>query len=139
MDLHDLSTVAGISGSQRVVGDWVPVSSLDIGGQSGVQWILLGRWAAGNAVQIIPIDSFPFRIGRGDGLQLSLPSLAVSRSHAEITNGGHALQVRDLSSRNGTYVNGCRVKDVASIDSDALLQFADIQFRVCLWDGDSAP
>ena len=138
MDLDDQSTVAGFSSHQRVVGDWVPDDAIRDGDREDARWVLLGRWADGNAVRIVPIRVFPFRIGRGDGLDLSLPSLAVSRTHAEITNGGPALHVRDLSSRNGTYVNGCRVADVASVDTDAVLQFADIQFRVCLWNESSA-
>lgn len=58
---------------------------------------------------LVPIHRSPFRIGRGDGLELVLGSPRVSKVHAEIIEDGSAWLIRDLQSRNGTFVNGERV------------------------------
>src|SRR6185436_18967499 len=42
---------------------------------------------------------------------------------------GQHLRVRDLGSKNGTYVNHARVDDVALREGD-ILHFADLEFRV---------
>lgn len=55
---------------------------------------------------LVPILGTPFRIGRDPQAELVLGSPRVSKFHAEIVDrpGGHLL--RDLGSRNGTFVNG---------------------------------
>ena len=62
----------------------------------------------------VPVTHTPFSIGRGPGNDLVLPSLAVSRNHAELvaTETGYALH--DLGSRNGLMVDGerCEVADM---------------------------
>jgi hypothetical protein len=68
---------------------------------------LLLRLAAGPAV---PLTHTPFVLGRGADCDLVVPDLTVSRRHAEIRHGpGGGLEIRDLGSRNGTFVNGERV------------------------------
>ena len=48
-------------------------------------------------------------IGRDSGNQIQLHDTEVSRRHADIRRAGASLVVSDLSSSNGTYVNGKRV------------------------------
>lgn len=48
-------------------------------------------------------------IGRDESHALCLPLSAISRSHAEVERTGHGYVIRDLDSRNGTYVNGHRI------------------------------
>ena len=65
---------------------------------------LLLRLAAGPAV---PLTHTPFVLGRGADCDLVVPDLTVSRRHAEIRHApGDGLEIRDLGSRNGTFVNG---------------------------------
>ena len=45
-------------------------------------------------------------IGRGSDCHIQIKSHAISKHHAEIEVSGKKLTVRDLRSRNGTYVNG---------------------------------
>jgi EAL domain-containing protein (putative c-di-GMP-specific phosphodiesterase class I) len=78
----------------------------------------------------LPIYTFPFLIGRRQDLQLALSCRTISSVHAEITEVGSALMLRDLGSTNGTYVNGCRVKEPVALGEDDLLQFANLPFRV---------
>ncbi len=57
------------------------------------------------------------KAGRGTGNDLVLADPSVSREHAEIildqSGGRAAIQVRDLGSRNGTFINGTQVRDSA--------------------------
>src|SRR4051812_7962518 len=48
-------------------------------------------------------------VGRSKACQLQVNDPNVSALHAEITWNGHAWHVRDLASRNGTFVGGSRV------------------------------
>jgi pSer/pThr/pTyr-binding forkhead associated (FHA) protein len=49
-------------------------------------------------------------IGRSPGAEFIVDAALVSRLHCQLTATAHALQVKDLGSTNGTFVNGRRVK-----------------------------
>jgi DNA-binding NtrC family response regulator len=53
----------------------------------------------------------------------------VSRVHAELSIGDDGLWVRDLESRNGTYVDGVRVTG-AQVTSNRILRFGSVDVRV---------
>lgn len=57
----------------------------------------------------VSLSRLPFRIGRSPELELVLESPRVSKLHAEIDANGHGYLIRDLGSRNGTFVNGDRL------------------------------
>jgi pSer/pThr/pTyr-binding forkhead associated (FHA) protein len=68
--------------------------------------------------KVISLAGPKFRIGRGETCHLRPNSEQVSREHAELTIGPSAVIIRDLGSRNGTFVNGkalttepCKLKD----------------------------
>jgi EAL domain-containing protein (putative c-di-GMP-specific phosphodiesterase class I) len=77
----------------------------------------------------VKIRTLPFRVGRRQGLQLVLPAESVSKLHAEIYLRGQDLRLRDLGSRNGSFVNRALVDDAALVDGD-IVHFADFEFRV---------
>ena len=85
--------------------------------------------AEGGALRRVRIVSLPFRIGRRHGLEMVLPSDSVSKLHAEIYATGESLRLRDLGSRNGTFLNRALVEDVALGEGD-VLHFADFEFRL---------
>jgi EAL domain-containing protein (putative c-di-GMP-specific phosphodiesterase class I) len=58
-----------------------------------------------------------------------LPSTHVSKAHAEIYTDGLTLRVRDLGSRNGTFLNRERVKDSPLHDGD-VLHIGNYEYRV---------
>lgn len=61
------------------------------------------------------LDDSPITIGRGTDAKLRLPSNDVSREHAELAvNDLGQWSVRDLQSRNGTYVNNEQI----AVDGD---------------------
>ncbi len=83
----------------------------------------------GGALQHVWIRSLPFRIGRRHGLELVLPAESVSKAHAEIYAVGRGLHIRDLGSRNGTYLNRVLVQEAALEEGD-VLHFADFEYRL---------
>ncbi len=83
----------------------------------------------GGQLRRIPITVLPFRIGRRLGLDLVLPADSVSKAHAELYGRGSGLRLRDLGSRNGTFVNRAAVEDVPLAEGD-VVHFADFEFRL---------
>jgi len=77
----------------------------------------------------VSIHTVPFRVGRGHGLELTLPADSVSKRHAEIYVSATGLRLRDLGSTNGTFVNRTLVED-APIGEGDILHFADFEFRL---------
>jgi DNA-binding NtrC family response regulator len=57
----------------------------------------------------LPLDGGALRLGRGDGPAGPLPDATLSRQHVELRLDGDSWCIRDLGSRNGTFVDGARV------------------------------
>ncbi len=83
----------------------------------------------GRQLRRITVQPLPFRVGRLHGLALTLVSDSVSKEHAELFLRGGALHVRDLGSKNGTFVNSERVSESPLREGD-ILHFAQVEFRV---------
>ena len=93
----------------------------------------------GGTLRRVRIHTLPFRIGRRHGLEMVLPADSVSKAHAEIYAIGSGLRLRDLGSRNGTFLNRALVEDAALGEGD-VLHFADFEFRLGRSDvPDAAP
>ncbi len=70
-------------------------------------------------------------VGREAGsASLLIPDPTVSRRHAEILNEGGRLTLKDLGSRNGTFVNGQPVVGEVEIRLGDTLQFGAVRVRV---------
>ena len=83
----------------------------------------------GRQLRRIAVQPFPFRVGRLPDLALTLASDSVSKEHAELFLRGGTLHVRDLGSKNGTFVNSERVGEAPLREGD-ILHFAQVEFRV---------
>jgi EAL domain-containing protein (putative c-di-GMP-specific phosphodiesterase class I) len=92
-------------------------------------WVLESRLGDDGQLQRTPVHPLPFRVGRAPGLQLVLSSAHVSKLHAEIYSDGLSLRVRDLGSRNGTFLNREPVAEAPLHEGD-VLHFGDFEFRV---------
>lgn len=106
---------------------------------NGVCWHLSGQIEETGVVRQIPVSCAPFLIGRRTGLALSLPCQSVSKIHAELSLSGDSLRVRDLSSTNGTFVNGLRIAEEATVQGGDLLQFGNVIFQVIGGESHVAP
>src|SRR5262245_38378303 len=74
--------------------------------------------------------SFPCTVGRDPGARVRIVDPTVSLFHAEIRSLDHELTITDLSSRNGTFVNGHRLTTTQPIVNGDLLQFGSTAFRL---------
>lgn len=64
------------------------------------------------------LDGTVTTLGRSTEHPVALEDNAASRNHAEVQRLGNVWVLRDLESANGTWVNGCRVREVSLKDGD---------------------
>jgi EAL domain-containing protein (putative c-di-GMP-specific phosphodiesterase class I) len=93
-------------------------------------WALHGRLVADGVPCHVDIETLPFLIGRRADLNLTVRSGAISSVHAEINERDGKLWIRDLDSKNGTFVNGVRIKHQVPLAENDLVQIADTPFRL---------
>ena len=97
----------------RVTGNFVSLIYQDMGKRAQAQ--------VPAPVQRVALDKPIIRIGR-EGCDLTLPSLQVSRMHAEIRRAGKGHEVVDLGSTNGTFVAGARVVQAQPLKVGEVIQ-----------------
>jgi pSer/pThr/pTyr-binding forkhead associated (FHA) protein len=68
-------------------------------------------------------------VGRHSTCDLVLKHASISRFHAEVSVRGNVIHVRDLNSRNGTFLDGQRVQ-AAEVRAGQRLTFGDLMFDV---------
>jgi DNA-binding NtrC family response regulator len=59
----------------------------------------------------VPVDDAPLLIGRNPQCHVVLDDAEVSGAHCEVRAGAEGLLLRDLGSKNGTFVGGLRVRE----------------------------
>jgi len=93
-------------------------------------WELSGSLTPCAPVQRILIAAQPFTLGRDCDNALQLANPTISRRHAELLLIGTELFVRDLDSRNGTFLNGRRVQNFEMLHDGDMVQFGAAVFTV---------
>lgn len=83
-----------------------------------------------NRFMVWRLDDSTTILGRSSQSTIRVPHQTVSKSHAEISLHGGSCTVRDLGSRNGTTVNGVRIRDVVGIKPGDEVAFGDIILTV---------
>jgi sigma-B regulation protein RsbU (phosphoserine phosphatase) len=63
----------------------------------------------GTEQRTIPVQRFPFTIGRRSDKDLTLPDVRVSRDHAHIEKDNACFYLVDEGSKHGTFINGARI------------------------------
>jgi len=101
-------------------------------------WYLEGYFNAG-MLSRLPINSFPFQIGRQSGIGFTVPSNSVSRIHAEILKEDSRLLLRDNKSTNGTFVNRNKLEGQVELQHGDVLHFADFEVRIIKESVSKAP
>ena len=94
-----------------------------------IAWTLT-RGASSEMDEGVLLHPFPFTVGRRPGCSMQLNFKTISGQHANLYLYNGDLWVADLSSTNGTYVNGHRISEPTQLSDADLVQFADIAFRV---------
>jgi pSer/pThr/pTyr-binding forkhead associated (FHA) protein len=59
-------------------------------------------------------------IGRSPGAEFIVEAALVSRLHCQLTATADVLEVKDLGSTNGTFVNGDRITSARLVEGDRL-------------------
>lgn len=93
-------------------------------------WYLEGYVDERRVLRRVPLRPLPFVIGRKSDLPLTLNFSNISRLHAELYFEGGVLMVRDLDSRNGTFLNRERIYRPASLRPGDVVHFGSVEFRV---------
>lgn len=94
------------------------------------RWALAGHGVFADSFGCVSLRHLPCQIGRKSGADVQITHLSVSGSHAELLVENTNFFVRDLGSRNGTYVNGKRIVTAEPIREGDLLQFGEVVFRL---------
>ncbi|MEO7094782.1 MAG: sigma-54-dependent Fis family transcriptional regulator, partial [Polyangiales bacterium] len=82
----------------------------------------------------IKMESPTLTIGKGNDVDVRLTDPAISRRHLEVAATADGLLVRDLGSRNGTWLGGCRIAE-ATLIQDVTLSFGQTSMAVRLAAG----
>ena len=78
----------------------------------------------------VAISGPRFFIGRSEECHLRANSDAISRRHCAITVDNDEVKIRDLGSRNGTYVNGQRIEGEHRVQMGDQLRIGPLEFLV---------
>jgi predicted component of type VI protein secretion system len=99
--------------------------------------ILLGK-SAGKEVAI-PVPRF--LIGRGSDCHMRPKSDAISRNHCAIAihEGEDKVTIRDLNSRNGTFVNGERISSECELKAGDHIRVGPLEFEAVIKEVKKAP
>ena len=98
--------------------------------QPNTRWVLSSCSSEVSEMGDIDLNRFPFRIGRFNQIELTLPMRTVSGQHATITQEQTRIYIEDNCSRNGTYVNGSRINSRTLVRKGDLIQIAQAVFRI---------
>ena len=77
----------------------------------------------------------PLTIGRGEECSIRLDGLLISNRHASVSQINSGWTIEDLSSTNGTYVNGERITGRRSIQPEDVIQIGPFVLRVTVERG----
>ena len=75
-----------------------------------------------------PVNKGSTLVGRDPGLDITVQEDSVSRRHAELIFDGDSLQVIDLESTNGTFINDKPIKNKTASHGD-MIRFGNIIFK----------
>ena len=79
--------------------------------------------------KIFSLPSSVTTVGRRRDCDLCIPLMAISRKHCELNTDQSRLMVRDLGSKNGTFLNGNRIEE-AVIKAGDHLRLGSLDFCV---------
>jgi EAL domain-containing protein (putative c-di-GMP-specific phosphodiesterase class I) len=86
------------------------------------------------------VDHLPFSVGRDIGNDLTIEGAGLSRRHAELqSDGAGGLQLVDLGSTNGTFVNRERLTSPRPLAPNDILHFCQAEFRLTGGAVDDSP
>jgi pSer/pThr/pTyr-binding forkhead associated (FHA) protein len=85
----------------------------------------------------IQVSSDKLLIGRDPECHYRPNSSEVSRHHCVIIRDEHTVRIRDMGSKNGTFVNSRRVQGDVVLDDGDIIQVGEIQLQIEIQAADS--
>jgi ABC transport system ATP-binding/permease protein len=79
---------------------------------------------------VLPLAHDEYGLGRGEGNSIRLTDRNVSRKHAALKKNGQGWSIKDLTSYNGTYVNGVRVTGDQAVNGGDVIQLGDYRIEL---------
>lgn len=98
-----------------------------LGGASPMLHVERGPGAG--AKRNVPPSDVAMVLGRGDEATWPIADEDLSRTHAEIRRGWDGTVLRDLDSKNGTRVDGVRVREPVVLHDGALIELGNVALR----------
>jgi pSer/pThr/pTyr-binding forkhead associated (FHA) protein len=80
--------------------------------------------------KVFPVRNKATILGRRPECDLCIPLQVVSRRHCQLSQEDSTLKVRDLSSSNGTFLNGQKVSDEIQVKPGDNLQVGPLTFTI---------
>jgi hypothetical protein len=77
----------------------------------------------------IDLNKDAFSIGRSSANDLTFNNLSLSRHHARIVRKEEKFFVEDTGSRNGTFLNGVRIRQASPLKNEDVIQLGEITIR----------
>jgi len=78
----------------------------------------------------VVIERFPFVLGRHGSCDYQFDEPQISRWHCRFVDAGSEIQVTDLDSRNGTFLNNLPLHSPQPIQTGDILMLGRWQFRI---------
>lgn len=85
--------------------------------------------ALGGARRFVPLSREPVVLGRDPGCDVQVADAGVSREHCDVRLVGAMVVVRDLGSKNGTFVDGVPITQAQVLPPSSQLQVGNHAFR----------
>ncbi len=91
------------------------------------KWFLRGK-LKDNSPWFIPVDKSEIIIGRSRDCSLILQAPSISRRHSQLRIFGDAVYLKDMGSRNGTYINGVKLNDEKELRDGDIIRMGMLEF-----------
>ncbi len=91
--------------------------------------LVIERGPGAGAKRNLPPTDVTMVIGRGDEATWPIADEDLSRTHAELRRGWDGTVLRDLGSKNGTRVDGVRVRESVVLHDGALIELGNVALR----------
>ncbi|MFN7974833.1 MAG: ATPase, T2SS/T4P/T4SS family [Acidobacteriota bacterium] len=89
---------------------------------------LIFQWKGGT--REVPLVRASYTVGRDPSCEVAIDDESLSRRHAEFRVEGEQVLVKDLGSRNGTWVDAQRIKDAVPVTAHTDVRLGVVQVRL---------
>lgn len=96
----------------------------------GTQRYLEGFIDDSNVPRRVSLGTFPCMVGRSSNSTIQINRPGISRNHARLDIVGEQVQLTDLKSTNGTFVERDRISEPTPLRHGDVVHFADYEFRL---------